>query len=362
MDATKAQGEATIEAVVQLLHQILRLYKAMGPQSMESLTKSYLADAPSAETAQDAAEGMMAQAFQVFDDGADWTLRSFAAQRGFDLAQSATYRRRLDEGYFRVVYPILVLLMAWIDREKHADAVQNLDKLFQSAVLGVAGYMLLDTNLDEQTQNSAEILLAIAMIHEHDRLLLETFGATGEAYALLSRFKQLYLQAELHEKQARFVQSPYRKDHAEDCGYKAVHGYLPFALILLKSGRADQIDDYLQFFYVWGAPLQIMDDIVDLEEDLRNGHYSYPTLGFEAEITRRDPAELARMITADVEHMRRLQILCQNLIDDARERCNALKADLMAYMVDILEARLRDFFAKMVGEAEQARSSAVDVM
>jgi hypothetical protein len=66
-----------------------------------------------------------------------------------------------------------------------------------------------------------------------------------------------------------------------------VHGYLPFFLLLQKSGKAEQIEEYLQFFYEWDAPLQIMDDFIDLEEDLKNGLYIYPTLGFENEISRR---------------------------------------------------------------------------
>jgi hypothetical protein len=81
----------------------------------------------------------------------------------------------------------------------------------------------------------------------------------------------------VREKRSRFSRSPSTKEHLEDCDSKAVHGYLSFALLLQKSGKEDQIDDYIQFFYEWGVPLQIM----DLEDDLKNGHYSCPTLGFE---------------------------------------------------------------------------------
>ena len=284
MDPAELPVESSIDGVVQLLRQILQLYKEMGPQSMESLTKSYLSSAPTAETAKDAAEGMMAQAFKIFDDAVGSVLQAFAAQQGFDLSESRTYRRRMEEGYFRVAYPAIVMYMVWLDREGQRRAIENLSKIFQSTMLGVAGYMILDSNLDEQTQNSTEILLSVSFIQEHDRLLLETFEFNRADYALLNRFKQMYLMAEIKEKQSRFIKSPYTKEHPEDCGYKAVHAYLPFALLLQRSGKADQIDAYLQFFYEWGAPLQIMDDIMDLEEDLKNGHYSYPTLGFEDEI------------------------------------------------------------------------------
>jgi hypothetical protein len=346
MGQVKVTDETSIDGVVQLLRQILQLYKEMGPQSMESLAKSYLASSPTAETAEDAAEGLMAKAFGIFDDAADSVLQQFAAQQGIDLSESRNYRRRVDEGYFRVAYPFIVMYMVWLDREGQMKAIENLGKLFQSTMLGVAGYMMLDSNLDEQKQNSTEILLSLAFIQEHDRLLLECFEFNIADYELLNRFKLLYLMAEIKEKSSRFVRSPYTKEHPEACGYKAVHAYLPFALLLQKSGKEHQIEDYLLFFYEWGAPLQIMDDIIDLEDDLRNGHYSYPTLGFEKEISSRSPSELASLITSDMEHMKRLQFICKLLIESSRNRCLKLKADLMGYFVDILEARLDVFFSE----------------
>ena len=347
MNQVNGTEDSLVDGVVQLLRQILQLYKEMGPQSMEGLTKSYLASAPTAETAKDAAEGMMVQAFTIFDEAVDSILRSFAARQGYDLSESRNYKRRMEEGYFRVVYPAIVMYMVWLDREGQQQAIENLGKFFQSTMLGVAGYMMLDTNLDEQTQNATEILLSLSFIQEHDRLLLETFAFELTDYELLNRFKQLYLKAEIKEKRSRFVQSPYTIEHPEDCGYKAVHGYLPFFLLLQKSGKADQMEDYLQFFYEWGAPLQIMDDLIDLEEDLKNGHYAYPTLGFEKEISSLSPGELAALIRSDPDHIKRLHRICQGLMDRARSRCTQLKADLFGYFVDLLDARLEAFFSEM---------------
>ncbi len=315
---------------------------------MESLTKSYLAPAPTAEAAADAAEGMMAQAFQIFDAAADWVLRTFADRQGFDLSESKNYRRRLEEGYFQVSYPAIVMYMAWLDQEGQQKAIDNLGKIFESTILGVAGYMILDTILDEQEQNPAEVLLSLSFIQEHDRLLLESFDFSAADFDLLSRFKQLYLKAEIKEKKFKFIKSPYTLNHPEDCGYKAVHAYLPFALLLQQSGKADQIDDYLQFFYEWGAPLQIMDDLMDLEDDLKNGHYAYPTLGFEKELASRPPGELAAIIKSDAGHIKRLQSICQELIDSSRNRGIQLKADFMKYFVDMLEARLDAFFQELL--------------
>jgi hypothetical protein len=348
MDHLKVTGESSIDGVVQLLRQILQLYQETGPQSMESLTKSYLSSAPTADSAKNAAEGIMAQAFKIFDVAVVSVLQTFAARQGFDLLESKNYRRRLEEGYFRVTYPVIVMYIVWLDREGQKKALENLGKIFQSTILGVAGYMILDSNLDVQKQNPAETLLSLSFIQEHDRLLLESFEFNFADYELLSRFKQLYLMAEIKEKRSRFKKSPYTIDHPEDCGYKAVHAYLPFALLLQNSGKEDQIDDYLQFFYEWGAPLQIMDDIVDLEEDLKNGHYSYPTLGFEKELSSRSPSEVAALITSDMKHLRRLQLICKGLIDSSRDRCIKLKADLIGYFVGMLEARLDIFFSEML--------------
>lgn len=220
--------------------------------------------------------------------------------------------------------------------------------IFGSMMLGIAGYMILDSILDEQIPNPAEVLLSLSFIQENDRLILESFTFDMTDFELLNRFKQLYLLAEIKEKRLKYIHSPYAIDHPEDCGYKAVHAYLPFALLLQKSGKKDQIDDYLQFFYEWGAPLQIMDDLIDLEDDLKNGHFSYPTLGFEQVITSQPPAEAAMIIRSDREHIKRLQTVCQDLIDSSRTRCNRLGADLMGYFVDILEERLKTYFVGLL--------------
>lgn len=345
MGSVEATDNLAMDGVVQLLGQILQLYKNIGPQSMESLTKSYLSSAPTTETANGVAEAAMAQAFQIFDVAADQALNAFARRQGFDLSESENYRHRMEQGYFRVAYPAIVMYMVWLDREGEKKALENMDKLFRSTMLGVAGYMILDSNLDEEKQNPAEILLSLSFIQEHDRLLLQSFEFDAADYELLNRFKQLYLAAEIKEKRSRFVKSPYTIEHPEDCGYKAVHAYVPFGLLLQKCGKQDQTDDYLQFFYEWGAPLQIMDDIIDLEEDIKNGHYSYPTLGFEKELSGLSPGELATLIRSDKEHMKRLQWVCKGLIESSRNRCINLKADLLGYFVDILEARLDTFFS-----------------
>lgn len=352
MNLSTADDSRVAEAVV-LLNQILQFYKQMGPQSMESLTKSYLSSAPTAETAKDAAEGMMAQAFKVFDAAVDSALTKFAAQQGFDLSKSKNYKRRLEEGYFRVFYPAIVMYMAWLDREGQKKALENIESVFVSFMFGVAGYEILDSNLDEAKEDPAEILLTMSFIQECERLLLTSFEFDQADYELLNRFKQLFLKFEIKEKKLRFKKSPYTKEHPEGCGYKAVHAYFPFFLLLQKSGKQNQIDDYLQFFYEWGAPLQIMDDLMDLEDDLSNGHYSYPTLGFEDKLRQLPPRELAALIRSDKIHVENLQRICDELIAKSKARCASLKADLFGYFVYMLEERLHAYFSQLLKADQQ---------
>jgi len=345
-DADTAASPSMDKAVL-LIQQILLLYKENGPRFMENLTNFYLfSPSISDNTAKDAAKGATAvQAFKIFDNAADSVLKEFAIRQGFDLSQSTKYQRRMEDGYFRIFGPIIVSYMVWLDREDEGEALKNLGNIFRSTMIGAAGYMVFDSNIiDDRHHNPSEIMLSLLLIQEHDRLLQQSFEFNSADYELLNRFKQLYLAAEIKEKRSRFIESPYTKEHPEDCGYKAVHGYLPFALLLQKRGKQDQIEDWMRLFYECGAALQIMDDLIDLEEDIKNGHYSYPTLGFDKELSRRLPDELAALIKSDMKHMCQLQYECKRLIGSSRDRCIVLKADLMLYFVDMLEARLDAFF------------------
>jgi hypothetical protein len=238
--------------------------------------------------------------------------------------------------------------MAWLDQEGQKKALENLDSVFAAFMFGVAGYEILDSNLDETKETPSEILLTLSFIQESERLLLTSFDFEMTDYELLNRFKQLFLKFEIKEKQLRFKKSPYTREHPENCGYKAVHAYFPFFLLLQKSGRQNQIDDFLEFFYEWGAPLQIMDDLMDLEDDLSNGHYSYPTLGFEDKLLQLTPKEIAALIRSDREHIKNLHRICNELIAKSKVKCTNLKADFFGYFVFMLDERLNSYFSQLL--------------
>ena len=52
-------------------------------------------------------------------------------------------------------------------------------------------------------------------------------------------------------------------------------------LSLDQLGKSDLIEDYFEVFFLFGAVIQIIDDIKDLEEYLNIDHYSYITLVYE---------------------------------------------------------------------------------
>ena len=106
MNQVTVMDESCIDQAVRVLEQILLLYKQMGPQSMASLTKSYLAPAPTAETATDAAEGMMAHAFDIFDAAVYSTLQAVADRQGYDLSAPTRTRSPMLSGWRSVRIPM----------------------------------------------------------------------------------------------------------------------------------------------------------------------------------------------------------------------------------------------------------------
>ncbi len=72
-----------------------------------------------------------------------------------------------------------------------------------------------------------------------------------------------------------------------------------------------------------------MDDLNDLEDDLKDGHYSYPTLGVEEEVSKLSPCEVAKLIKSDMEHIKWLYQVCKGLIESSKDRSMNLGADLM---------------------------------
>jgi hypothetical protein len=117
----------------------------------------------------------------------------------------------------------------------------------------VAGYGILDENVDSNPPSPVEILASQALVAEYEALILDVFGVTPTNLGILHKMRGIFLAAEVKEKNLRWKSSPYTLQNLQDCGGKGTHVVTPFMLSLEKLGRVHQIDDYWQVFLLLGA-------------------------------------------------------------------------------------------------------------
>jgi hypothetical protein len=86
------------------------------------------------------------------------------------------------------------------------------------------------------------------------------------------------------------------------------------------------------------------DDWQDLEGDLAIGHYSYVTLGFEKLLPASDPAQTAKRLREDKEHVRKTYAVSRDMIARARVILGRLDDRFLVRLVDITELRLDKYF------------------
>jgi hypothetical protein len=192
-------------------------------------------------------------------------------------------------------------------------------QLFESAVSGVIGYRILDMYADEQ-KNTQFIHLALYCIHIHEAKLLEVFGHNKTTFSIMERYKTEFLSAEIIEKSCKFVKSPYKAENIVSCGKKALHLFMPIALLLSKSVsklpiKNDKItseESYKNVYLYLASIVQIIDDMGDINTDIENGHYSYPTLWLDNSLLSSLNSENHTII--DKETTIILYFKCKNLL------------------------------------------------
>ena len=225
-------------------------------------------------------------AFKGLDDEARQVLKEFSTPLGLDVTKWDSNRAQ----YFKDAYPVFAFLAVWMDEEGLIDFLENFDSILRAGVFAVAGYGILDANVDSDAPSPVEILTAQALIAEYETLALHIFGVSRVNLEILQRMRTLFLGAEIKEKTMRGKSSPYRLENPKDLGTKGANAVTPFMLSLERLGKASLIDDYWEVFLLFGAAIQMIDDWTDLEKDLAVGHYSYVTLGFDklhSGVTRR---------------------------------------------------------------------------
>jgi hypothetical protein len=284
-------------------------------------------------------------AFRGLDSDARQTLTDFSQPFGFDISTWKSNRMQ----YFKDAYAVFAFLVIWMHEMKLDDLTTRFGEILQAGVFAVAGYGILDENVDSDTGSPVEILTAQALIAEYETRVLQIFGVTPVNLGILHKMRRLYLEAEIKEKQARGKFSPYSLDHPEDCGTKGANAVAPFMLCLESLGKKNLIDEYWQVFLLFGAAIQVIDDWEDLEKDLAAGHYSYVTLGLENLDRTADPAALARLLRSDKQHTRLTYERSQNMIDQSRQILEHLDDHYLVRLVDVTELRLKSFFKNELG-------------
>lgn len=281
-------------------------------------------------------------AFKGLDDQARQLLRDFSAPLGFDVTKWKNNRLQ----YFKDAYPVFAFLAVWMDEEGLDEFVNNFGEILRAGVFAVAGYGILDENVDSNAPSPVEILTAQLLIAEYETRALRIFGVSKTNLEIMQRMRTLFLEAEIREKSMRGKASPYRLDNPKDLGAKGANSVTPFMLSLERLGKASFIDDYWEVFLLFGAAIQMIDDWNDLEDDLANGHYSYVTLGFDKIHQLNDPRKTAQLLREDQKRIHDTYNCSKEMITQSRAILKSLNDPYLVRLVDVTEARLDLFFLK----------------
>ncbi|MFN8595641.1 MAG: hypothetical protein U0559_05615 [Anaerolineae bacterium] len=279
-------------------------------------------------------------AFRGLDTEARQTLKDYGAPLGLDVTEWKSNRLQ----YFKDAYPVFAFLAVWMDEENLHDLVAQFGDILRAGVFAVAGYGILDENVDSDSPSPVEILTAQALLAEYETLALNIFGVTPVNLGIMHKMRRLFLEAEIKEKAARHTTSPYQLDNPKQLGAKGANSVTPYMLSLERLGRAAQIDDYWEVFLLFGAAIQMIDDWEDLEKDLAAGHYSYVTLGFDG--LHGDPKHIAQTLRADQARVRATYARSQEMIAQARSILTQLNDSMLVRLVDVTDARVETFFRK----------------
>jgi hypothetical protein len=284
-------------------------------------------------------------AFHGLDTQAKQVLADFGTPLGLDISRWKSNRPQ----YFKDAYPVFAFLAVWMHEEGLHDFVNVFAEILRAGVFAVAGYGILDANVDSETPSQVEILTAQALVAEYETLALRIFGVSTVNLEIMHRMRALFLTAEIKEKASRGRVSPYRLENPEQLGAKGANAVTPFMLSLERLGKAPLIEDYWQVFLLFGAAIQMIDDWNDLENDLAVGHYSYVTLGLEGLLGAEEPKTIASRLRGDKKRLAETLATSKDMISRSRDILTRLDDPILARLVDVTEARVDAFFHKQLG-------------
>jgi hypothetical protein len=281
-------------------------------------------------------------AFNGLDAEARLTLKAFSEPLGLDVTGWKSNRLQ----YFKDAYPVFAFLAVWMAEQGLTELLDQFGEILRAGVFAVAGYGILDENVDSDIPSPVEVLTAQSLIAEYETQALRIFGLSTVNLEILYRMRNLFLNAEIREKSMRHKASPYRLDAPEQLGAKGANAVTPFMLSLERLGKASLIEEYWQVFLLFGAAIQMIDDWTDLEKDLAAGHYSYLTLGVENITKLDDPRKTAKLLRSDRKRVRQTYLSSKEMIARARTILARLNDPYLARLVDVTELRLDTYFRK----------------
>ncbi len=286
-------------------------------------------------------DAQLLAAFRGIDAHARQVLIEFGSPFGVDVTRWESNRPQ----YFKDAYPVFAFLAVWMDEEGLVEYLDRFDEILRAGVYAVAGYGILDANVDSDAPSAVEILTAQALIAEYETLALDVFGVTPVNLRIVHKMRTLFLGAEIKEKAARHKASPYRLDDPKDLGTKGANAVTPYMLSLERLGKAEWIDDYWEVFLLFGAAIQLIDDWTDLEKDLAAGHYSYVTLGAE-NLLNQEPKQAARQLRSDRQRGAAAYATGKEMVAQSRAILERLNDTMLVRLVDVTEVRLDADFKK----------------
>jgi hypothetical protein len=255
---------------------------------------------------------------------------------------------QLKREYFQDAWPIYAFLAIWMQEHNVNKPLEQFADILRAVTFGIAGYGILDVQVDGKKYAPIELLIAQTLIVEYEEKILKVFGISETNFQILHRIREYYLNAEIKEKSLRFKKSPYTVGLPEECGSKAAHLLTPFMLSLETIDKTELVDSYFEVFMKFGAVIQIIDDLKDLEEDLAIGHYSYVTLKSDIESLqmKHSAGEIAKLLLNDQQRLIGLHKTCKTLISESNEILHKLNDKLLKRIVVVTDLRLDAFFRK----------------
>ena len=246
--------------------------------------------------------------------------------------------------YLKSIPTYLLLYFAWLKINEFNLKPEDIDRLFESGVIGTLGYRLLDLHFDTGVASDYEAIIGLALIQQHEEKLLKTFGYNKTNIELIHQCKNDYFDIEIREKSLRGKHSTFVFEKPIECAYKAAPVFSAFALALAHAGRIKDIQIFKRVCYLIAANVQIMDDLTDLEEDLAQGLFTLPTYGLESKLINLTPKDGARLINSDKRRIKQLYDACCNLLKEASELAGKVDDPLFKLAAEIRLARVHKIF------------------